>query len=253
MSLLMVPAVAGSINMTTYWSPAVNAYGSPNWVAYATNAIAGIKAGGVTTGSDPATYRSINVLQAGDVIVTSFPSWEGQANPADPFNQEVGTRLHLGLLAYGVGGLQFSLSNLSFFMHSSDSADALDFVGTFDSTDVYNANRVGILKGVDGVVGTADDVLITSGSSTQLVDGLAYVGIGNAYWPANPADMAALVGTINTQGLTVTGGYTITDGNGNLLGATSNSIGTPEPGTLGLLLGGGLMILVGKIRRKKHC
>jgi hypothetical protein len=136
-------------------------------------------------------------------------------------------------------------------MHSSD-GDGLQFVGTFDSIDVYTSARVGILAGPDGKVGTADDVYITSGPATQLVDALDYVGIGNAYWPADAGEMATLVNAINTQGLTVTGGYTITDGDGTILGTTSNSIGTPEPGTAGLMLGGGLLVLTGSIRRKQQ-
>ncbi|MBZ5696891.1 MAG: hypothetical protein LAN36_16210 [Acidobacteriia bacterium] len=101
-------------------------------------------------------------------------------------------------------------------MNSSDPADALKFTGGFDATDEYSAKRVGIINLPGG-----GQQLVTSGSASQLVNELVYVGIGNAFCSGSPWDCGGgsftsigdLVAYMNSNApFTVTNTYSLVDG-----------------------------------------
>lgn len=114
----------------------------------------------------------------------------------------------------------------------------------------YSGQYVGHLKGGDGILFTADDVLITSGANTQQVDGLVGRGSGNAnaaYCPGcNTAQQQAAIQTAIDEmgGMTsFTGTYTLT---GQEVVSGSDTVNfTPEPGTW-ILFGTGLAALFGR-------
>ena len=108
------------------------------------------------------------------MIVTSFPVWRAEENPAAPFESELGNRMHFGLHVLG-NGEQFSLSELHYDMNSSDPGNTFDFDGAFDGSDVYSATRWGIIYNPNG----PPTVLNAGQSASTLVDELIYVGIGN--------------------------------------------------------------------------
>src|SRR5579864_3949579 len=177
----LVGLASADINMTECFSSAPNRFGSPSWDGYLTNAIAGIQNGCAATGdSSQATYYASGTqFTPGQLIVTDYNSWDGLVNPGGAFLNELGNRLHDGLRVDGTNGTKISLSELRFNMSSSDPGNELAFAGGFNGTDVYNSARVGIIHGVS-------DTFITSGSATQLVDELIYVGIGNAFCSGQP-------------------------------------------------------------------
>jgi PEP-CTERM motif len=110
--------------------------------------------------------------------VTGFPSWMGQAGPTGAYASELGNRMLFGIKIDGQGQ-QFSISNLSFSALSSDPGNALEFsfaVGSYN----YSNDYWGVLKGTDGTLFTSDDVYVTGGSNTQLVDGLVGRGSGSS-------------------------------------------------------------------------
>ena len=188
--------------MDVHPSLAPNAYSSPNWPFWVTNALDGLEASSSPIGSstDPSAYAWVSKIRTHDSIVTSFPSWRGVADPASTFGTafagEYGNRLHFGLHVVG-NGTQFRLSNLSFSMHSNDPGDTYQDIGDFSSsTDAYSSYCMGIDYGADRMKGTPDDVVITSGPATQLVDELIYVGIGNA---ADPTYFSCTTGTQQAQ------------------------------------------------------
>jgi hypothetical protein len=115
-----------------------------------------------------------------DNIVTGFPSWKGQAEPAAPYASELGNRLLFGL--HIVSTDAFSISNLS-FVGSSDDGNSLGFAfgaGAYN----YSNDYVGINYGADGEkggLGLDADVRITSGPNTQLVHEVVGRGSGNAW------------------------------------------------------------------------
>ena len=105
-----------------------------------------------------------------------------RADPAAAFGAgygaEEGNRMHFGLLVLG-NGTQFSISELSFAATSTDPGNALAFgyAGGYG----YSTGYVGLNYGPDGIKGTADDFLVTSGPNTQLVDELYGRGSGNSF------------------------------------------------------------------------
>ncbi len=258
-------AVADPINMTILPSVAPNAFGSPSWGAYAANAMTGLQSGGPAgTPGTPSYYAAGGPFLPGDFIVTTFNSWRGELAPPAPFDNEYGNRVHFGLHIASDASL-FSLSELSFSMTSSNPLHILDWSSGFDSTDNYSALRLGINYGADGIKGTADDFLITSGSASQLVNELFYIGIANSMWPGltgdpsnplgpddvlNPAHLAADLNYINSTDFSVTTTYTLTDSTGTVLAQNSATVAPiPEPGSM-MLLGTGLIGVASMLQRK---
>ena len=184
--MLFTGAVSyGDLTVTVVPSSAPN-YGTATWSSYVTNALNSLENGLGNIGdrdTDPTAYEIAGPkIMPGDIMVTSFPSWRGLADPSAPFASEHGNRLHFGLHIVGDGATQFMLDDLTFAMHSSDATDSLVFVGDFIGYN-YSSTRFGIDWGLDRVKGGGDDTVYTSGNGTTLVDELGYVGIGNAWWP----------------------------------------------------------------------
>jgi hypothetical protein len=240
MLVILSPAHAEVFTITVTPALAPNAFGSPSYAGWVDNAISALRTGATSAGTSgtPTYYQAQNVVDGRQTIVTGFPSWLGQADPGTVFGpafaNELGNRMHFGLYING-NGTQFSISQLSFSASSNDPANLLGFgfnQGDYD----YNAGYVGILKGSDGMLGTADDVYITSGANTQLVDALVGRGSGNsqdAYCSGcSIADQQAAIdeGFAKLQGITeFTGTYTL--GNDSGSGTFEITGTTPEPST----------------------
>jgi hypothetical protein len=178
-------ANAVAINVTPWLAP--NAYGSPSYNAAVANEIAGLLAGQTTYGAaGPTQFNAqTTTVTSAQVVVTGFNSWMGVAGPTGAYANELGNRMHFGVLIDGQG-TQFSISQLSFNMHSTDPGNGLDYTygaGAFN----YNPGYWGILRGSDGILFTGDDTYITGGDNTQLVDGLVGRGPGNSYAAYCPA------------------------------------------------------------------
>ena len=82
--LSAVPSLvhAGSVTVTVLPSVAPNAFGSPSWTGYVSNAMTGLSTGQTTVGDrtvTPTGYTGgVTSVNAGQIEVTSFNSWEGQ-------------------------------------------------------------------------------------------------------------------------------------------------------------------------------
>ena len=250
--LTFVSVNFASIIMMEFASPAPNAFGSPSFNTWVTNAINALQNGLTSVGNpatDPAAYYQVTQENDMQNIVTGFPSWLGLANPGTAFGpafaNELGNRLHFGLVILGTGGTTFSLSNLSFNMHSSDPGNTFSFVGSFGPTDSYSARRVGI---------DINNNVINSGPATQVVKELIYVGVGNAIAPdaSCPGSTQATLDCVKAfydsiMPFTLTTDYTLQDGTGATIGTSTASVlftDVPEPATLGFLLAGSLALLL---------
>ncbi len=259
------PAGAAT-TMDVYPSLAPNVFGSPSWGGYVANALAWLEAESGPMGdptADPTAYKTVSTIGPYDNLVTSFNSWQGVASPGAPFAAELGNRLHFGLHIVSLGST-FTLSGLKFAIHSTDSAapgDSLAFVGDFIGFN-YSLHRVGIDYGSDGIKGTADDIVRTSGSETLPVNELIYVGAGNAWWPEVPADGATpqdaldnVASWVGSQApFTITGTYELyTDSTFTTLLASDSAtvdVVTPEPTTL--LLWGATALGLAAVRRWRN-
>ncbi len=252
----------GGINGQVIPAMAPNAFGSPSYSGWVTNAITGLETGASTVGAPgPSQYVRLNgSVQLNQFIATGFPSWLGNADPVGAYGaayaNELGNRLQFGVVI--TGNSQFSISNLSFSATSSDPGNYLGFSFAAGSYN-YSNEYVGVQKGADGILGTGDDVFITSGSNTQLVDEIIGRGSGNvpAAVSTDPGatNQDKINGVINglmaqgfNQDVQFTGTYSM---NGTPIGSATVTIqSVPEPGTTTCALIGALG-LFGLRRRRR--
>jgi hypothetical protein len=274
---------SSTITMTACYSISPDPFNpSPSWGGYVTNAITGIEDGCTSQGSSNSpTYYSANGVATGgstgttsatvgqfgqnqviDSAGASFDSggntWNGNASPTGAFAGEFGNQIADGLLVTDgnqVGGT-FSLSQLNWSLSSSDAANSFGFVGSFAATDDYSSSAVGI---VCTSANCATYTTVTSGAATQLVDELAFVGVGGSFC----ADSDFCPGTTiaqqenyiltNVDPFTVANTYSLDDANGNAIASVSNTaVISPEPQAWFLAaLGFLLLAMAVRYRRRK--
>jgi len=237
--------------------------GDPNCTAavagYIANAINDLPTGSQTGnfGTDPTAYNIFTAVNPVDNLVTNYPSWRGTADPVGTFANQEGSRLFFGLVI--VSSTPFSLSQLSYVVSSTDgpspgypTGDAFGVSGAFSSLSVYDAAHVGYVTG--------NPTPIESGSATQLINELIYIGVSPAWNGADPkytgSDSTKLSAAISDVD-NLNGGanyniqicYSLTNqfGTGTSFasgacgtetmtpGINSQELGSPEPGTSGLL------------------
>lgn len=263
---LAINASAIEIQVTPWSAP--NGYGSPSFDGAVSNQIYALR-NGLTAYGNPAlpTYYQAApaVMDVRDNIVTGFPSWKGDADPVGTygaaFGSEFGNRLHFGIDIRGQES-KIAIVNLAFTAFSTDLGNSLGFsyiVGSYN----YSSQYMGWDYGLDGVRGTGDDIFITGGPNSRLVDEIVGRGSGNA-WDVYDTS-APLLGTrqekidfavsqIKGDGtpFDFVGTYTMGDVNGSgkvTFGTVPGPASVPDTGSTLALLGGALMGLAA-IRRK---
>jgi hypothetical protein len=255
---LMAPLAAHAAEITVIATVAPNAFGSPSYGAWVSNSITALHDGAATAGvaGTPSFYSAQSSVTAAEVIVTPFASWRGQADPGTVFGaafaNELGNRMLFGLRIDG-GGTQFSISQLSFNATSNDVGNLLGF-GFAAGTYNYGLEYQGVNAGVDGILWDGDDVFITSGPNTLLVDGLVGRGSGSSFAAdiCPGCTVAQQQQAINDaahfdgQPTSFTGTYSL----GAATGSGTFSIAVPEPSTWALMIAG--FGLVGGMARRRR-
>jgi hypothetical protein len=173
-----------TITVTPWLAP--NVFGSPSFAAAQTNAVNAMyyDVSSYGTPGTPAFFQAQTTpVTSAENIVTGFPSWLGQADPGTVFGpafaSELGNRMTFAVRIVG-NGTKFSIDQLSFSATSTDPGNALAF-GFPAGSYTYGPAYEGVLAGPDGILGTPDDVFITSGPASQLVDELVGRGSGNSF------------------------------------------------------------------------
>jgi hypothetical protein len=106
------------------------------------------------------------------MVVSTNQIWRGAFNPIG-YTNVTGERVYCPWIAVGTDG-QVSLDRFGY----SITADKIALLGNNSSLNGlnYSVSRRGVRKGADGVLFTVDDVVIQSGSGSQLVDAVVFIG-----------------------------------------------------------------------------
>jgi hypothetical protein len=253
-------SAAQAITITVTPTLAPNAFGSPSYSGWVANAVQAMYHGYSSYGdpTSPTWFHAQSTVGASQGIVTGFPSWKGFADPGTKFGaayaNELGNRMSFSLRITG-DDQQIAISDLSLVMASSDPDNALGYSFATGGYN-YSTEYQGVLKGGDGMLGTGDDVFVTSGPNTQLVDAIVGRGSGNSFAAyCSGCTLAQQQAEINntasywTQfgGGTFTGTYLIGGATGS---ATFNITAVPEPATWALMIGG-FGLIGGAARRRR--
>lgn len=251
-------SASAQVVVQVFPSPAPNFFGSTaSYNGWEANSIASLAAGGGgnigSRSTDPTAYETGSNFEVYDFIATGYNMWRGGVNNPAPFANELGHRMHYGVRIVAQPGTQFSASQVTFTTSSTDSINWAAWSGNLGGSG-YSSGKVGVLRGVDGMVGTSDDVLITSGPATQAVDALYYVGVGIA-------DESLINATTYSDGVTPyaysntpnpaiayaesAAGFNDYFGAGWQMSATYNVIGFSGTGTATLIPAPGAIALVG--------
>lgn len=251
LAAVMLPrtVVAGTVTVTVTPSVGPNGFGSPNYNAYVANATHALLFGLSSYGDVtlPSYYAAASSISAADAVVTGFPSWHGQADPATVFgsaySSELGNRPLFGVVVNG-NGQKVSISGLGFSGAGDDPGNMLGF-GFATGGYGYSTSYMGVVFDQNGDFGS----FVTSGANTQLVDMIVGRGSGNALAAyCVGCTIAQQQDAINQAAWAMntvdnfTGSYTYTEG-GNVLASGSGTfnvtdVATPEPGTIALLFAG---------------
>lgn len=269
LSVLYSSANGQSPTVSVFPSLAPNAFGSPSFPTWESNTITALE-NGLSTFGDPTLPTYYSQIANGALIppwvATEFPSWHLLANPGTVFGpafaSELGNRLYFNIHIVG-NGTQFSISQLSLNLHSSDAGNFLGFsvpAGTFN----YNSGYVGLNYGPDHIKGTMDDFFVTGGLNTQLVDELFARGAGNAPAAMIPdpgaTDQEKIDNVVNNLPIPFifTGDYSLMVGENTFTGSAFVRVGVPEPAAIAMMAVGGTGVAIScltiyrrKSRRKK--
>jgi hypothetical protein len=249
-------------------SLAPNAFGSPSYNDYVTNAVTALETGASSNGTPntPSYYQAIadgSTIDANQVVVTGFPSWLGQADPGTAFGaafaNELGNRLLFGLSAVESSSAdKFAIADLSFTATSSDPGNSLGF-GFAQGSYNYSSDYVGVIYGAGGASDVAGYTFVTSGPNTQLVNAVFGRGSGNAYEALSSDPGATDQDKINNviasiPSGTFSGTYTLdgVSGSGNVnIVNTPDPAPAPEPSSL-VSAGIGIATVLGVYWRKRR-
>lgn len=246
---LMALCQAPTYGFTIQVIPSITPKGpSASFDGYSVNAQNALE-NGLNAIGDPATqptaYQSANAIGTDqfevatrDLIISSFPSWRGQAAPTGAFANEQGNRLHFGLHILG-DGTRFSLAQLEF--ESSSDIFNPDLT-VFTAASLYDEFRRGINYGDDGVKGGGDDIVYMDDESADLpIDELILTGVA-VNLPIAPSgatdqeQLDSLITQLNDLSpFHLTGTYTLFDDDINhtnvLVSGSADVQVNPEPTT----------------------
>jgi hypothetical protein len=261
-SLAAAITARAQVTVTTEATMAPNIYGSPSWNAWVANGFYAAENSLSSYGAaGPSQFNVAPVsLPVAANFVTGYPSWMGQADPAAPYNNELGTRASFVAVINGNGTL-INMNNFGITMSSSDPGNALGVSWPNNSIEpgdwTYDQYDIGLVFS-NGLNISGGFTIVNSGDPGQEVNEIISIGAGNAYASYTAAEGGddPNLGDTDQQILNYdiaqapssynfTGTFTYGTASGS---ATVQFI--PEPGTVSLV-GIGLAGLLFVVRRRK--
>jgi hypothetical protein len=262
-SLAGAMTASAQVTITVEATMAPNAFGSPSYDAWAANGIYAMENGLTSYGAaGPAQFNvTTSPLPVAANFVTGFPSWMGQADPAAPYNNELGTRASFVAVINGNGSL-INMNNFGITMTSSDAGNALGVSWPNNSISpgdwTYDAGDIGLIFS-NGINIAGGFTVVNSGDPGQMVNEIISIGAGNAYagyLGDDPAPGATDQDIINydlasvPNGYDFTGTFTYGDASGS---ATFDFTAVPEPTTAGcFLLGLSALVCFQRFTQKRR-
>ena len=205
MVCLSTNSKASIVRFDTVPSLAPNAFATPSWSGYVSNAHLSLMGNPATNIGDrtidPTAFELVDVVNPNapqnevdpkEMIATTFNSWRGIAPPdGEAFIDQFGNRVQFGFALETDGNGQIDISSLDImwtkhWMNNDPEMATSSIIlnpltqGTF-STDAYTMETIGVRYGPDGALGGGDDTILTSG--TGLVDAIYSVGVGDGFVP----------------------------------------------------------------------
>ena len=266
-SLAAAMSSSAQVTITTQATMAPNAFGSPSFDTWAANGIYAVENGLTSYGAaGPAQFNvTTSPLPVTANFVTGFPSWMGQADPAAPYNSELGTRASFVSLINGNGSL-ISISHMGVFGSGTDPGQALGFDWPENSILpgdwFYDATDIGIIYN-NGLNTLGGVTIVNSGSGDQQVNEIISIGAGDAFagystdLPPGATDQQIIDADLaGMPGYEFTG--TFTYGDTNLDGSYSSSgsatfdfTPVPEPTTMTIIIAGALLLPLRMLRKNR--
>lgn len=242
LSVLLVVTAAGQAAPIVTVTPSLGpdylpAPGSPSYAGFSANALTALEAGANSQGTPntPQFFNRVTNIHPKDVLVGVAPSWRGEANPAAPFDNEIGTVLYFGL--HIVSDSYFSMWAVTYSENAFGVPYSFAFNG--ESYDDYAGDMVGI-DYVDGIKGNGNDITYTTGPGSVNINELIFVGIGFSFdasgYPGTPQEqLDGAAADVPIPG-TIRGGYFLVNGGVSYGFAEVTTV--PEPATILLSLAG---------------
>jgi len=168
--------LATAIQVYPFWISLPDANRATNSFPVARDSLmAALKMGGVFDNrgreSSPTGLDIRNRFDSGDVTTsTNRNLWRFQFAPTNAFVGEWGNRGYCAVLIVGVGG-KINIERLSWKVFGGVLSGERSLSGFG-----YSITRIGVNTGPDGKLWTADDIFVSVGDGTALVDAIAYIG-----------------------------------------------------------------------------
>jgi len=224
---LTVPAAFGqriATNVSWYTYPcALPDTSVPEFGTARDNLLTGMSFGGaLDTHSRVISPSGVEIrtsFDSSDLAISTNHFWRGNFDPPEPNASQYGSRVYCPVLMIGNG--KVSLSRMSYkvtcgvaLLGNNSALSGLD----------YSVSRIGIQAGSDGALFTGDDIIIKSGSGTNLVDAIVFIG-GRVGAVVNQAsDFGPLDTEIGPTGTFITYTYYFNSPVGTLSGGTTVSL-----------------------------
>ena len=260
--LSLVSISQGSVDVSTTASVGP----PPTSLSYANGGYTGTVLSALSRGIGPGSYPAdfpffyplapANLPWGAVTVDNSGQSvWLGNVitDTSSPFYGEKGTAFYVNAMFVGDGVHKFSADNIDYLVTSGDLAHSLNASGSLAGLTYGLDPIIGVDYGPDGLIHTADDIVYNSRNQapgSAPVDWIIYAGVAVAYDATN-VGLGYVQNYVNSVGpFDLTIAYTINDGTGDYSSFQTRTV-VPEPASLTLLLGGGLLAFIRRRSAKR--